>query len=504
MTLTSERAILLTGATGYVGGRLLERLEASGREVRCLARRPDALTARVGPRTRVIQGDVLDRASLAGALQGVHTACYLVHAMAGGGDFSQLDRRAAVNFADMAAAAGVAQIVYLGGLGHERDLSAHLASRHEVGRLLRSRGVPTAELRASIVIGSGSASFETVRALIEKLPIVLAPRSVDTLSQPIAIADLLDALVGLLDLERPVDAVYEIGGADQVTYAELLREYARQRGLHRRIVSLPMISPRACRAFLGLLIPSHGRVAGEMVDSLRNETIVTKTPAHAPFRTRLLGLSTSVEDALLAEDREFAKVHWSHTLPPQPSSRWGGLRFGRRRVVSWVLRVSLEPDDAFAPIQRIGGSNGWYGMNWFWRLRGSVDRVRGGVGFRRGRRDPFELGAGEALDGWRVEQLESGRLLRLVAEMKLPGRLWLQFEVEPTAGQVLVRQTTVFDPSGLAGLAYWTLLYPIHREVFKRMLQGIHREMQSCPGSRLPGAGEGAVGLEARAQTGAR
>jgi uncharacterized protein YbjT (DUF2867 family) len=479
MTPPSQGAILLTGATGYVGGRLLERLEASGRDVRCLARRPDALEARVGPRTRVIQGDVLDRASLGSALRGVHTACYLVHSMAGGGDFSQLDRRAAANFADAAAQAGVAQIVYLGGLGHERDLSPHLASRHEVGRLLRSRGVPTAELQASIVIGSGSASFETVRALIEKLPIVLAPRSVETLSQPVAIADLLDALVGLLDLESPVDAIYEIGGADQVSYGELMREYARQRGLHRRVVSVPIISPRACRALLELLIPSHGRIAAEMVDSLRNETIVTRRPANAPFGVRPRGLSSAVEDALLTEDREFAEMRWSRALAAAPPSPWGGLRFGRRRVASWVLHVGLEPDDAFAPIQRIGGSNGWYAVNWFWRLRGVLDRLRGGVGFRRGRRDPFELDAGEAVDFWRVERVESGRLLRLAAETKLPGRLWLQFEVETTAGEAVVRETTVFDPAGLVGLAYWNLLYPVHRAVFRRMLLGIQREMRS-------------------------
>lgn len=343
--------------------------------------------------------------------------------------------------------------------------------------------MPTAELRASIVIGAGSASFETVRALIEKLPIVPAPRAVETLSQPIAIDDLLDALVALLDLESPLDAVCEIGGADQVTYAELMREYARQRGLHRRVVGVPLVSPRACRALLALLIPSHGRIAAEMVDSLRNQTIVTRPPEHALFRARPRGLSSAVEDALLAEDREFAQMRWSRALTVRPSARWGGARFGRRRVASWALRVGLEPDVAFGPIQRIGGRNGWYGMNWFWRLRGLLDRVGGGAGLRRGRRDPFELVNGEAIDFWRVEHVESGRLLRLAAEMKLPGRLWLQFEVEPAAGQALVRQTTVFDPAGALGVAYWNLLYPIHRAVFKRMLRGIHRELRSCSAS---------------------
>jgi uncharacterized protein YbjT (DUF2867 family) len=475
----SNRPILLTGASGYVGGRLLRRLEASGRPLRCLTRRPDVLRDRVEPSTQVVEGDVLDRGSLDGAMRGVHTACYLVHSMGGAGDFEELDRRAAINFADAARAAGVRQIVYLGGLGRDEDLSPHLASRHEVGRLLRGAGVPTAELRASIVIGSGSASFETVRALVEHLPVIVAPQWVETLAQPIAIEDVIDYLLATIELERPVDEIYEIGGADQVTYADVMREYARQRGLRRRVVRVPVITPRASRVLLGLLTPVYGRIAAAMVESLRNETIVTRPPAHPAFTAPGRGLSAAIERALVNEDQEFAQTRWSDALPQQRPSRWGGLAFGRRLVASRAVRVSRAPADAFAPIQRIGGSTGWYAADWFWRLRGFLDTLRGGVGLRRGRRDPYDLRVGDTVDFWRVECLEPGRLLRLTAEMKIPGRLWLQFEVDPAEHETVLRKTTVFDPAGYVGLVYWYLLYPIHHRVFSRMLRGIQRATSS-------------------------
>ena len=484
MSVPSQQTILLTGASGYVGGRLLQRLQTSDRPLRCLTRRADVLRDRVAPHTEIVAGDVLDRASLDGAFEGVHTACYLVHSMSGDGDFEDLDRRAAVNFAEAARAAGVAQIVYLGGLGTDDDLSPHLASRHEVGRLLRDHGVATAELRASIVIGSGSASFETVRALVEHLPVIVAPRWVETLAQPIAIEDVVDCLLEAIEFERPVDAVYEIGGADQVTYAEVMREYARQRGLHRRVVRMPLITPRASRLLLGLLTPVYGRVAGAMVESLRNETIVTSQSADAPFTGSRRGLSAAIERALVNEDQEFAETSWSDALGAERSQHWGGHTVGRRQVASRVVHVDRKPEDAFAPIQRIGGNTGWYAANWFWRLRGLLDTLRGGVGLRRGRRDPLDLRIGDTVDFWRVERLESGHLLRLAAEMKLPGRLWLQFEVDSAGRDSMVRQTTVFDPFGYVGLAYWYLLYPVHHRVFRRMLRGIQRATQPGPRAR--------------------
>jgi len=484
MSIASHQTILLTGASGYVGGRLLRRLEASRRPLRCLTRRPDGLRDRIGPHTEVVEGDVLDRASLDAALQNVHTAYYLVHSMGSDGDFEALDRRAAGNFAAAAKAAGVAQIVYLGGLGADDHLSAHLASRHEVGRLLRGGGVPTVELRASIVIGSGSASFETVRALVEHLPVIFAPPWVETLAQPIAVEDVIEYLLTAIKFEHPIDAVYEIGGADQVTYADVMREYARQRGLHRGVVRMPLITPRASRVLLGLLTPVYGRIAAAMVDSLRNQTIVTNSAADAAFGVSRRSLSAAIERALVNEDQEFAETRWSDALPRERPLRWGGDPVGRRLVASRAVRVGRRPDEAFAPIQRIGGSAGWYAADWFWRLRGFLDTIRGGVGLRRGRRDPNDLRVGDTVDFWRVERFEAGHMLRLAAEMKIPGRLWLQFEVDPTEHESVIRQTTVFDPAGYVGLAYWYVLYPVHHRIFSGMLRGIQRA--ASPYGRQP------------------
>ena len=292
--------------------------------MRCLTRRPEILQGRVGPPTKVVEGDLLDRASLDAAFEGVQIAYYLVHSMGGPGDFEVLDRRAAANFADVARLAGVRQIVYLGGLGRGDDLSPHLASRQEVGRTLRASRIPTVELRASIVIGSGSASFETVRALVEHLPLIAAPRWVQTLAQPIAVEDIVDYLLAVLEFDRPADAIYEVGGDDQVTYADIIREYARQRSLRRRVIPTPLITPRASRRLLGLATPVYGRVAASMVESLRNETIVEDPAAHAAFAIRPRGLSAAIERALVNEDREFAETRWSDALPQPSPLHWGG------------------------------------------------------------------------------------------------------------------------------------------------------------------------------------
>jgi uncharacterized protein YbjT (DUF2867 family) len=446
--------------------------------VRCLTRRPEALAGRVGTRTELVQGDVLDPASLAGAVRGMDTAYYLVHSMAAHGDFEALDRAAAMNFASAARTAGVRRIIYLGGLGTGNDLSSHLASRHEVGDVLRASGVPTVEFRASIVIGSGSASYETVRALVETLPVMLTPRWVSTAAQPIAVEDLVAYLLAALDHDE--GAIFEIGGRDRVSYAEIIREYARQRGLRRRLVAVPFLSPSASRLFLGLLTPVYGRVAGAMVDSLRNETVVNTANALEMFPITPRPLSDAIARALINEDREFAETRWSDAFDPRQPLRWGGLTFGRRLVSSRSAHVGWPPVCAFDPIRRIGGQTGWYATEWFWKARGLLDTLRGGVGLRRGRRDQVDLRVGDTVDFWRVERFEQDRVLRLAAEMKIPGRLWLQFEVDPDQnGGAHVRQTTVFDPAGYVGLIYWYLLWPVHQVVFGRMLRGIARAVQA-------------------------
>jgi hypothetical protein len=380
-------------------------------------------------------------------------------------------------------------MVYLGGLGDGSELSPHLTSRHEVGEILRASGVPTVEFRASIVIGSGSASFETVRALVENLPMTIAPRWVNTAAQPIAIEDVLDYLVGALEYDG--GSIFEIGGRDRVSYAEIIREYARQRGLRRRLIPIGPLSPRASRIFLGLLTPVYGRVAGAMVESLRNETVVTTTTALEAFSVRPRELSEAIARALIHEDRDFAETRWSDALPSGEPLRWTGTTFGRRVVSSRVAHVDRPPRYAFDPIRRIGGHVGWYASDWFWKLRGLLDTLRGGVGLRRGRRDAVALRTGDTIDFWRVERYEEDRLLRLSAEMRIPGRLWLQFELSSNDdGGTEIRQTTVFDPAGYVGLAYWYIFCPVHHFVFSRMLTGIARAAEA----QHPGRGRQRLG----------
>lgn len=469
---TSSGRILLTGATGYVGGRLLGRLEALNLDVRCLTRRPGTLQRHMGPRTEVVTGDVLEPESIASAIEGISAAYYLVHSMGSTRNFAHLDRQAALNFAHAARRASVGKIVYLGGLGSGQELSPHLASRHEVGSILRASGIPTIELRASIVIGAGSASFETIRALVEHLPAIPAPRAIETAAQPIAIDDLVDYLVAAVMSSASESKIVEIGGADRVTYAEVMREYARQRRLRRRVIPTELITPRASSLALAL-VPAYGRVAAAMATSLGNATVVEQSTARNVFPVKPRGLAAAVEQALRIEDQQFAEIEWSASPALSPGARWGGTPVGRRRVSSRAMTIGGGPDEAFGWIQRLGGTTGWYGVDWFWRLRGLVDRLRGGEGFRRGRRHPEQLRVGDRVDFWRVERIEPGRTLLLAAEMKLPGRLWLQFEVHPCADRTAIRQTTIFDPGGFVGLLYWYLLYPVHHNIFGAVLRGL-------------------------------
>ncbi|MBW2422603.1 MAG: SDR family oxidoreductase [Deltaproteobacteria bacterium] len=481
----TEQRILLTGASGYVGGRLLSRLERRGFRVRCLARRPEFLAERVGEATEVVGGDVLKPESLASAMEGVRTAYYMVHSMgsAGGGasstPFEEQDRQGAENFARAARDAGVEHIVYLGGLGDEGDdLSPHLRSRHEVGHVLRASGVPVTEFRASIVIGSGSLSFEMLGALVERLPIMVTPRWVSVMAQPIAIDDLLDYLEAALELDTKENRIYEIGGAEAVSYGGLMREYASQRNLRRFMVPVPVLTPRLSSLWLGLVTPLYARVGRALIESICHATVVRDDRARRDFDLKPMGVRAAIAKALANEDHEFAETRWSDAISsggtdPDHFGGYGGVRRGRRLVDSRHIEVERSPSEAFAPIRRIGGRQGWYAFDWLWRARGFIDLLFGGVGVRRGRRDPDTLSVGETLDWWRVERYEPDRRLVLRAEMKVPGRAWLEFEVEPTPGGSIIRQTAIFDPSGLAGLAYWYGIYPLHAAVFRGMLAGI-------------------------------
>jgi tryptophan-rich sensory protein/uncharacterized protein YbjT (DUF2867 family) len=440
-----------------------------------LARRPEYLRPRAAAETAIVRGDVLDPASLAAALAGVATAYYLVHSMDTAKGFESADRLAAGNFAAAAAAAGVKRIIYLGGLGESSDdLSPHLRSRQEVGEVLRSSGVPVIEFRASIVIGSGSLSFEMIRTLVERLPVMITPRWVSVTAQPIAIGDLLDYLLAALQLPAGDNRVYEIGGADRVSYGDLMREYARQRGLRRFTISVPVLTPRLSSLWLGLVTPLYARVGRILIESIRHPTVVCDRSALETFAIRPMGMRDAVMSALHFEEQDLAQTRWSDTLARSYGLRnWVGVRLGTRIVDTRTARVRCSPEEAFAPIRRIGGRTGWYYGNWLWTLRGMIDLVIGGVGVRRGRRDPERLCVGDVVDFWRVEAVESDRRLRLVAEMKLPGRAWLEFEVAPEEAGSLIRLTAIFDPWGLFGIVYWYALYPIHQLLFAGMLRRI-------------------------------
>ena len=483
-TSADSPTILLTGATGYIGGRLLRILEKQGYRVRCLARRPDYVRQTPGASTEVVAGDVLDRPSLERALSGVETAYYLVHSLGSSGSFEESDRLAARNFGQAAKACGVKGIIYVGGLGSDQaELSPHLRSRQEVGHILRESGVPVLEFRASIVIGSGSLSFEMIRSLVERLPIMITPKWVGVLAQPIAIDDLLDYLSAALRLPVSEYSMYEIGGADRVSYADIMREYARQRGLRIRMLPVPALTPYLSSLWLALVTPLYARIGRKLIESIIHPTVVRDDAALGKFAVRPIGIQEAIRRALAHEEREFADTRWSDALSSSGQQRsWGGVRFGTRLVDSRTLRVTAPAAAAFAPIQAIGGDTGWYGSNWLWRLRGLLDLVVGGVGMRRGRRHPALLRVGDTVDFWRVEALEPDRRLRLVAEMKLPGRAWLEFEVVAEGTSTTIQQTAIFDPVGWSGLCYWYALFPLHEIVFAGMLRGIaSRALQARP-----------------------
>ncbi len=467
--------ILLTGATGYVGGRLLPLLEKRGDHVRCLARRPEILKPRVGPRTEVFGGDLLNPASLAAAMAGVETAYYLVHSMGSQQDFMEEDRAAARNFAAAARAAGVSRIIYLGGLG-EGELSPHLESRQEVGRILAESGAAVIEFRASIVIGSGSISYEMVRALVERLPVMTTPSWVRVQAQPIAIEDLLAYLIAALDKTPVVSAVYEIGGKDRVSYEQIMREYASQRGLKRMMIPVALLTPWLSSLWLAFVTPIYARIGRRLFTSLRHETVVRDDKALRDFAVRPRGLAEAITRAMINEDREYAESRWFDAL-----SSNGRLRkfpgASARLVDARSENSSATPGRLFEEVSSIGGANGWpyHGL---WVIRGILDQFAGGVGIRRGRPAGRGLRVGDALDFWRVAVLEPGRRLRLQSEMRLPGRAWLEFEIVGSDGGSRLTQTAVFEPLGLSGLFYWYALVPVHAVIFAGMARELARRAE--------------------------
>jgi uncharacterized protein YbjT (DUF2867 family) len=476
--------VLVTGATGYIGGRLVPALVADGHDVRCLVRDVRRVEDRFSG-VEVVAGDVFDRASVEAALRGCAVAYYLVHSMAGHRrDFAARDREAARIFGEAAAAAGVARIIYLGGLGDDRQvaLSPHLRSRHDVGRELTIGGVPVTEFRAAIVVGSGSVSFEMMRYLTDRLPVMIAPKWVRTRCQPIAIRDVISYLVAALNEPGSSGKIVEIGGADVLQYREMMLTYAAIRGLKRRIFIVPFFSPGLSSRWIHLVTPIPAAVAQPLVEGLFNEVIVRDATARELFpRIIPIGYEEAVQRALDRNAGSGPATTWFdafdiRTLPGEFTGSSEGMLIDRREFTA-----TAAPTYVFAVFSSLGGTKGWLYADWLWELRGWIDIVFNGIGTRRGRRSPTSLHIGDAVDFWRVEAYVPNALLRLRAEMKLPGRAWLQFEsIGRSGGGTLLRQTAFFEPRGFFGLVYWFGVLPFHALIFGNMAKRIVREADAA------------------------
>lgn len=511
--MSSTEVFLVTGATGYIGGRLVPALLEAGsdtgtmRTVRVAVRDPSKIRDQPwASRVEVSRADFSDPGSIGAAFDGVDVAYYLVHSLVTSQRFDEVDRRAAATFAAAAKVAGVRRIVYLGGLvppgppgpgagAERRGLSRHLRSRTEVGEILRASGVSTVELRAAIILGSGSASFEMLRYLTERLPVMVTPKWVSNRVQPIAVRDVLRYLVLAAEFPEGTNRSFDIGGPDVLTYKEMMLRYAAVAGLRRRLIlAVPVLSPRLSSLWVGLVTPVPGIIARPLVESLRNEVVCSEddiTDLVSPPEGGLVHFEEAVRLSLARVRHADVATSWSSASPPgapsdplptDPSWSGGSLYVDRRQT-----HVAAGADAVWDVIEGIGGANGWYSVPLAWELRGWVDRLFGGVGLRRGRRDPRRLRVGDALDFWRVEEIDRGRLLRLRAEMKLPGLAWLELSVEPLGdGSSTYRQRALFLPKGLLGHAYWWSIAPFHGVVFAGMARNI--AAAALPGGSRPGS----------------
>jgi uncharacterized protein YbjT (DUF2867 family) len=472
--------IAITGATGYIGGRLAPRLLDSGYAVRCLVRSRDKLQGRawtLDSRVEIRQADLTEEPALAHELEGCDAAFYLVHSMlSAAGDYAQRDQQLALTFARAAGAAGVGRIIYLGGLGETGpNLSRHLSSRRDVEGALASAGVPVTVLRAAMIIGSGSASFEILRYLVQRLPVMVTPKWVSTPCQPIAVENVIAYLVGVLSAPATIGGVFDIGGPETLCYSDIMRVMAEELGLPRRwIIPIPVLTPRLSSYWIHLVTPLSHKIAVPLAEGLKNPVVCRDNRILSLVPQKLLTVREAIGAALSQVAAHQVETNWSMAGPMPGDPDWsGGTVFRDTREVA----IEAPPAAAFRAVCRLGGGRGWYAANWLWIIRGWLDRLAGGPGLRRGRRDPDTLRYGDALDFWRVVGIEEDRRLSLRAEMRLPGEALLEFRIEPGSdGGCILRQTALFQPRGLFGLLYWYAVLPFHQIVFRGMLAGIRRD----------------------------
>ena len=487
--------ILVTGATGYVGGRLIPALLDAGYRVRAMGRSIAKLSCR--PWTRhsqieLVEGDVLNPESLHAAAAGCSIAYYLVHSMiAEKGKFAEADRQAAGNMVEAASSAGLSRMIYLGGLAEAKDgiLSKHLQSRIEVADILQAGPVPTTDLRAPMILGSGSASFEILRYLVERLPAMVTPRWVRSLNQPIAIRDVIAYLLGCLEKDETTGATYDIGGPDILTYQDLLEIYAEEAGLPKRfIVPVPVLTPTLSAYWIRFISPVPTSIGLPLTEGLTSDAVCTENRITEIIPLKLLSCREAIRLALDRVKQEQIETCWldaGELIEPEwahcGDAEWAG---GTILDVGYRLPINASADDVWRPISKIGGKNGWYFMNILWRLRGFLDRLVGGVGLKRGRRHPTELMVGDALDFWRVLKVEPPRRLMLLAEMKAPGEALLDFQIKPGVNdQVELQLLSRFLPKGLVGILYWYAMYPLHAWLFAGMLKSIASSIGKPPAS---------------------
>jgi len=471
-----KERILVAGATGYVGKRLVFRLLEKGYFVRCLARSPEKLTGQGWENVEIYKGDVLNPDSMIEAFSGIDIVYYLIHSMDKKGDFAKRELLSAQNFAQAAKDAGVKRIIYLGALAKDdQNLSKHLKSRQRVGKIMSDYGINVTELRASIIIGSGSASFEIIRDLVKKLPIMITPRWVKSKCQPIAIRDVLNYLVEILEHPETSGKVFEIGGSEIMTYAEMMKKFAQAMNKKLLIIGVPVLTPRLSAYWLNIMTTVPMSLAYPLIDGLRNDSICSSNDIDNYIKFEKMTFIDAVQSALNKDKIGKITSRWTEATVELKEE----LNPDDTRILDYnvVIQSNLDRKQLFERIERIGGINGWYYADWLWKLRGILDRMVGGIGTRIGRMDPNELRVGDAVDFWRVEKYIPGELVRFRAEMKLPGDAWLEFSVGiDNNANTTLKQRAIFLPKGIIGRIYWYSLYFIHIIIFTNMAKRIALE----------------------------